>query len=57
VHVVRARPLQTIKNNIEPDEHREEADTIPARGVNPEPPPPPPPANAPPYIISPHKGA
>jgi len=25
-----------IKNNIEPDEHCEEADTIPPRGVNPE---------------------
>ena len=36
MHAVRARPLQTIKNNIEPDEHREEADTIPTRGVNPE---------------------
>ena len=36
VHAVRARPLQTIKNNIEPDEQREEADTIPPRGVNPE---------------------
>ncbi len=36
MHAVRARPLQTIKNNIEPDEHREEADTIPPRGVNPE---------------------
>ena len=34
---VRARPLQTIKNNIEPDEQRDEADTIPPRGVNPEP--------------------
>ena len=32
VHAVRARPLPAIKNNIEPDEHREEADTIP-RGV------------------------
>ena len=37
MHAVRARPLQTIKNNIEPDELREEADTIPTRGVNPEP--------------------
>ena len=36
VHAVRARLLQTIKNNIEPDEQREEADTIPPRGVNPE---------------------
>ena len=36
VHAVHAQPLQTIKNNIEPDEHREEADTIPTRGVNPE---------------------
>ena len=36
MHAVRARPLQTIKNNIEPDEHCEEADTIPPRGVNPE---------------------
>ncbi len=36
MHAVRARPLQTIKNNIEPDELREEADTIPPRGVNPE---------------------
>jgi len=32
VHAVRARPLLTVKNNIEPDELREEADTIP-RGV------------------------
>ena len=32
MHAVRARPLQTVKNNIEPDEQREEADTIP-RGV------------------------
>ena len=32
VHAVRARPLLTVKNNIEPDEQREEADTIP-RGV------------------------
>ena len=36
MHAVRARPLPSIKNNIEPDEHREEADTIPTRGVNPE---------------------
>ena len=36
MHAVRARPLPAIKNNIEPDEHREEADTIPTRGVNPE---------------------
>ncbi len=36
MHAVRARPLQNIKNNIEPDEQREEADTIPTRGVNPE---------------------
>jgi len=36
VHAVRARPLLIIKNNMEPDEHREEADTIPTRGVNPE---------------------
>ena len=35
VHAVRARPLLIIKN-IEPDELREEADTIPTRGVNPE---------------------
>ena len=40
MHAVRARPLQTIKNNIELDEQREEADTIPPRGVNPETPPP-----------------
>jgi len=33
VHAVRARPLPAIKNNIEPDEQREEADTIPPRGV------------------------
>ena len=39
MHAVRARPLPAIKNNIEPDEHREEADTIPTRGVNPETPP------------------
>ena len=39
MHAVRARPLPAIKNNIEPDEHREEADTIPTRGVNPESPP------------------
>ncbi len=39
MHAVRARPLLAIKNNIEPDEHREEADTIPTRGVNPETPP------------------
>jgi len=32
VHAVRARPLLIIKNNIEPDEQSEEADTIP-RGV------------------------
>jgi len=37
VHAVRARPLLHQKNNIEPDEHREEADTFPTRGVNPEP--------------------
>ena len=36
MYAVRARPLPAIKNNIEPDEHREEADTIPPRGVNPE---------------------
>jgi len=36
VHAVRARPLLIIKNNIEPDEQREEADTIHTRGVNPE---------------------
>jgi len=36
VHAVRARPLQNVKNNIEPDEQREEADTIPTRGVTPE---------------------
>ena len=36
VRAVRARPLQIIKKNIEPDELREEADTIPTRGVNPE---------------------
>ena len=36
MHAVRARPLPAIKNNIEPDEHREEADTIPTRGVTPE---------------------
>ena len=36
MHAVRARPLQNVKNNIEPDEHREEADTFPTRGVNPE---------------------
>ena len=36
MHAVRARPLLTEKN-IEPDERREEADTIPTRGVNPEP--------------------
>ena len=36
MHAVRARPLLHQKNNIEPDEHREEADTIPTRGVNPE---------------------
>jgi len=35
VHAVRARPLLIIKN-IEPDELREEADTILTRGVNPE---------------------
>ena len=32
VHAVRARPLQNVKNNIEPDEHREEADTPPHEG-------------------------
>ena len=32
----RATPADR-KNNIEPDERREEADTIPTRGVNPEP--------------------
>ena len=32
MHAVRARPLLIIKN-IEPDELREEADTIPPRGV------------------------
>ncbi len=37
MHAVRARPLQNVKNNIEPDELREEADTIPTRGFNPEP--------------------
>ncbi len=36
VRAVRARPLLIIKKNIEPDELREEADTIPTRGVNPE---------------------
>jgi len=36
VHAVRARPLLHQKNNIEPDEQREEADTFPTRGVNPE---------------------
>ena len=36
MHAVRARPLLIIKKNIEPDEQREEADTIPTRGVNPE---------------------
>ena len=36
MHAVRARPLLTVKNNIEPDEQSEEADTIPTRGVNPE---------------------
>ena len=35
MHAVRARPLLIIKN-IEPDELREEADTILTRGVNPE---------------------
>ena len=39
MHAVRARPLPAIKNNVEPDEQREEADTIPTRGVNPETPP------------------
>ena len=37
MHAVRARPLLTAQNDIEPDERREEADTIPTRGVNPEP--------------------
>ena len=56
MHAVRARPLQNVKNNIEPDEQREEADTIPPRGVLT-------PrhaslrAHAPAYVISPHKGA
>ena len=36
MHAVRTRPLLIIKQNIEPDELREEADTIPTRGVNPE---------------------
>ena len=35
MHAVRTRPLLIIKN-IEPDELREEADTILTRGVNPE---------------------
>ena len=32
----RATPADHQINNIEPDEHREEADTTPTRGVNPE---------------------